>query len=325
MSNCLARAAALASLVAVLSVGALPAKAQTLPDAAGTAVTVTTLTEGFLTGIARAGDRVVAVGEFGGVLLSDDEGKSWRQAASVPTRVPLTSVNFLDGDVGFAVGHDSVILKTTDGGETWTEVYSDPEAELPLFTVQIESAEIVRAFGAFGAALETRDGGATWQTRDLQPGQPFEEHLNQAFKGEGQMRFVAAEGGIVYKSSDGGQTYQRIETPYEGSYWGGLSLKSGAVLVYGMRGNVWRSEDVGATWTEVPSGTDESFSGGAELDDGTVVLVGLGGAIARSTDGGLSFTAETRPDRAAFSDVAVAGNTLLLVGNHGIIQEEVGG
>ena len=46
--------------------------------------------------VARAGSRLTAVGEFGHVLLSDDNGDSWRQAASVPTRNTLVGVTFID-------------------------------------------------------------------------------------------------------------------------------------------------------------------------------------------------------------------------------------
>ena len=65
-----------------------------------------------------AGSRVVAVGDYGGVLLSDD-GKAFRQARVVPTRTVLTSVFFLDAQHGWAAGHDGTVIATVDGGETW--------------------------------------------------------------------------------------------------------------------------------------------------------------------------------------------------------------
>ena len=50
--------------------------------------------------VARAGDRIVAVGEWGYVVLSDDGGVTWRQAREVPTRVTLTGVYFVDARRG---------------------------------------------------------------------------------------------------------------------------------------------------------------------------------------------------------------------------------
>jgi len=65
----------------------------------------------------RAGDRLVAVGDHGVVLLSDDDGKNFRQAHAVPTRATLTGVTFIDAREGWACGHWGVVLHTTDGGD----------------------------------------------------------------------------------------------------------------------------------------------------------------------------------------------------------------
>ncbi|MCC6377319.1 MAG: hypothetical protein IT519_00760, partial [Burkholderiales bacterium] len=73
-----------------------------------------------LLAITRAGSRLVAVGDWGVVVLSDDQGKTWRQAKSVATRFMLTSVAFVDDRHGFAVGHGGTVLATSDGGENWT-------------------------------------------------------------------------------------------------------------------------------------------------------------------------------------------------------------
>ncbi|MEX5503709.1 YCF48-related protein, partial [Pseudomonas putida] len=70
--------------------------------------------------VARAGTRLVSVGERGVVLLSDDNGASWRQAKAVPVSVTLTAVQFVDARNGWTVGHAGVVLHSEDGGEHWT-------------------------------------------------------------------------------------------------------------------------------------------------------------------------------------------------------------
>ena len=91
-------------------------------------------------GVARAGDRLVAVGERGHVLLSDDAGNSWRQAKSVPSQTLLTAVAFADPQRGWAVGHDELILHTADGGETWATQHYAPAAEQPLLDLWFTDA-----------------------------------------------------------------------------------------------------------------------------------------------------------------------------------------
>ena len=63
---------------------------------------------------AVAGSRLIVVGERGHILISTDDGASWTQA-EVPTRVLLTAVHMHDERIGWAVGHDAVILRTGDG------------------------------------------------------------------------------------------------------------------------------------------------------------------------------------------------------------------
>ncbi|MDB6083610.1 MAG: glycosyl hydrolase, partial [Gammaproteobacteria bacterium] len=91
---------------------------------------------------ALAGKRIVAVGNRGVVLLSDDDGKTYRQARTVPVSTSLTGVWFADAQVGWAVGHWGAILKTSDGGETWNIQRSDITVDQPLFSVYFESPSV---------------------------------------------------------------------------------------------------------------------------------------------------------------------------------------
>jgi hypothetical protein len=86
-------------------------------------------TSALLLGITEAGDRLVTVGEYGHILYSDDRGETWVQAENVPTRITLTAVSFANDQEGWAVGHDAVILHTSDGGTTWERQYTDPVLE----------------------------------------------------------------------------------------------------------------------------------------------------------------------------------------------------
>jgi photosystem II stability/assembly factor-like uncharacterized protein len=72
-----------------------------------------------LTRVVLAGDRLVAIGERGMVVLSDDGGRQWRQAR-VPVSVTLTSASFADTRQGWIAGHSGVVLHTSDGGESWS-------------------------------------------------------------------------------------------------------------------------------------------------------------------------------------------------------------
>ena len=113
-----------------------------------------------LTEITLIKDRLVSVGERGHIITSTD-GQIWKQA-NVPVDVLLTSVSFKDENVGFAVGHDSTILKTVDGGDTWSLLNFQPELDRPLLAVQALNNYVV-AVGAYGAFWQSDDGGENWK------------------------------------------------------------------------------------------------------------------------------------------------------------------
>jgi photosystem II stability/assembly factor-like uncharacterized protein len=281
-------------------------------------------TETLLLDAAWVGDRLVAVGEWGHVLLSDDGGEDWRQARLVPTQATLTAVAFANAREGWAVGHDAVVLHTADAGETWEIQYAAPEEEAALLGVWFGDAERGLAVGAFGMMLETRDGGETWARRRMSHGEhPDDRHLNDVFPGPNGSLFVPAEGGTVLRSRDAGASWERLHLPYEGSFWGGIALEEDAVVVFGMRGNLFRSDDLGETWHALPTGTDQSLQGATRLRDGALVVVGLGGVVLVGTKGGTSFTTATRPDRRGIAAVAEGtGKGLLLFGERGVQRVE---
>ena len=73
-----------------------------------------------LNGVASTGKRVVAVGQRGHIVYSDDGGKSWVQA-KVPVTSDLVAVTFPTPEKGWAVGHAGVVLHSADGGATWSK------------------------------------------------------------------------------------------------------------------------------------------------------------------------------------------------------------
>lgn len=258
---------------------------------------------------AIVGEKAVAVGERGHVLVSEDGGQNWQQIR-VPTRATLTGVNFLDADNGWAVGHDAVILKTTDGGRNWVRVHFAPDEERPLLDLWFESPDRGIAIGAYGYYLETSDGGETWEdrlfevvdpTREDEGDQDEEEsgeisiaemsdflddedpisdlHLNEIREAEDGTLYIAAEAGHIFRSDDSGETWQMLPSPYEGSFYGPLPLSGDRLLLFGLRGRLFYSADRGESWATVDALTDAILMNGRLLEDGRPVIVGLGGTL----------------------------------------------
>jgi photosystem II stability/assembly factor-like uncharacterized protein len=298
---------------------------------------------------AMAGSRMVVVGERGHVLLSDDQGRTWRQS-QVPTRSNLTGVFFLNAQLGWAVGHDEIILRSEDGGETWTRQHYAPEKEQPLLDVWFGDADNGLAFGAYGTILSSHDGGRTWSEQIFEP-QPLIEkpaaakaaagtnkadeydvegaasdmHLNAvAYSADGKL-YLAAEAGHLFRSDDNGATWLELPSPYEGSFFGVLPLEPPSLLAFGLRGHLFRSDDAGATWQAIASNTTAMLTNAVRVDVETIVITGLAGALLVSHDGGRTFELRAQEDRKGFSAALRAEASLVTIGEAGIKSIEMPG
>lgn len=265
---------------------------------------------------AREDGRLIAVGERGHIFVSDDRGTEWRAAVSSNTAT-LTAVRFVDARHAVAVGHDALILRSDDGGESWTEVQRDAEAEEPLLDVWLDEGGRGFAVGAYGRFEFTVDGGASWERRELEVNEEA-LHLNAIVRVGEDVFLIAGEAGTLLRSQDGGERWEALASPYSGSYFGALALPGGGVLVYGMRGHVFRSDDDGESWQEVATDVRGSLFGGRVLGDGRAVLVGQNGVVLVSADEGRSFVRVEGVDRRTRAALAGTGaDEVVLVGEDG--------
>jgi photosystem II stability/assembly factor-like uncharacterized protein len=267
---------------------------------------------------ARAGSRLVAVGDRGHVLLSDDEGKTWRQVI-VPTRAMLTGVSFGDAQHGCAVGHDGVILTTNDAGITWARQNSGEDLDTVFLDVHFPDASRGIAVGAYGKCLVTSDGGVTW--RPLAPSDA-ETHFNQIVAGMDGSLYLSGESGTLLASQDGGGSWSQLPVPYDGSLFGLLPVSARKLLVYGLRGHVYCSDNNGASWTPCDTDVAVLIMAGIKLNSGAIILAGLGGNFHVSRDDALTFALwkPTDYNGGVSALLETADGALLAVGELGAVR-----
>jgi photosystem II stability/assembly factor-like uncharacterized protein len=292
--------------------------------------------------ITVAGTRVVAVGDRGHVLTSDDKGETWTQQ-NVPARQMLISVDFADSQNGWAVGHDSIILRTRDGGESWETQNFDAETGQPLYGVLALSDSDAWAVGSFGKFFRTTDGGETWEAQEVGITEPG-VHLISITQLPSGTLVVVGEAGMVAYSTDNGDNWNLGQTAYAGSYFGVLPMGNNGVMLYGLRGTARSAADVGALpemdpwdldafsiqseWTDeelaaigyqnvaVPAAT--AVFGGAITYDGNYVMVGQNGSLYKGTPGKTELTSVPSPTNKSLNSVVALDDRLIAVGLAGV-------
>lgn len=243
-----------------------------------------------LTAAARAGERLVAVGEKGIVLLSDDAGRSWRLASSGQP-FTLSAVGFHDSRNGVAVGHQGTLLTTADGGQTWQRVAAvdrrDTDGQLeyapPLLNVEVAGDGAFLATGAFGDVRQSLDGGRTWTVLPGVHQAGDERHLYGTHRAGGSTWFAGELGTLMVRHGDGPVT--PLPSPYNGTFFGVLVDAQGRLLAYGMGGAVHASTDGGMTWEACRIPTDAPVVAGLTARSGETLLADMTGRLFAAAPG----------------------------------------
>lgn len=266
--------------------------------------------------LAWAGKRIVAVGQRGHILLSDDAGKSWQQAA-VPVSSDLVAVHFPSAQQGWAVGHDGVVLHSKDAGQTWVKqldgrlagermaaYYAEQArsgalgsadesaklldeakriaaqgAENPFLDVWFSDETTGFVVGAFNLVFRTTDGGQSWEPWFHRTANPSRLHLYAVRQLEAGV-FIVGEQGLVLKLDAAGGRFDKLETAYRGSFFG-VAGSGSAVIVFGLRGNAFRSSDGGGHWEKLETGLQEGVTAAATCGDGSLLLASQSGRVLR--------------------------------------------
>ncbi len=248
--------------------------------------------------IEKYGSLLIAVGERGHILISHDN-KNWTQA-NVETRNMLTSVVIINEDKALAVGHNSIIVMTGDGGSNWKRVFISTTDEAPLLDIVFLDQLKGIAVGAYGFMYVTDDGGLSWKKKaivinnkefaDEYLAKNFDLHLNAITFFDKKQIYIATEAGYLLHSVDSGKTWKLIETPYGGSFFGTVVLSKNELLMYGLKGNVYRTNDSGISWDKIETNTTEMLTSHTVLANGDIILSGMGGTVLISDDNGMSFS-----------------------------------
>lgn len=305
------------------------------------ALSVKTPQRSVLLSAAEAGQRIVAVGERGLVILSDDRGASWRQVPS-PVSVTLTMVRFADARHGVAVGHGGTVLTTRDAGASWTlrldgrrladlarasaaTPQAQQEAERliadgpdkPFLDVLLWDAQRMLAVGAYGLAFYSADGGATWGPWMARLPNPKALHWYAARR-VGDTLLLAGEQGLLARSDDGGQRFETLTTPYKGSWFAAEIQPDGQFVLGGLRGQVWRSADRGQQWTALPSPVPATITAMAASPDGSLLLASQAGVLMR-LEGDALAPLKVAPVPMPAALLPLRGGPLLSLGVAGVV------
>ena len=194
---------------------------------------------------------LVVSGNYGwepSILYSSNGGASWQLVYHAPLTSAASNSEYQmsfpgAGSTGYAVQNNEIV-KTTNGGQSWTTVYSGSSG---FFTISATSANTVYAAGP-NLLIKTTNGGANWSAVTG----PFAIQAMTAFSD--LHVYVVTTQGDCYSSVDGGNTWQQSNTPT--GQLSGIAVNSmhfiNDTTGYACGGGIYETRNSGKSWVAMP-------------------------------------------------------------------------
>ena len=244
-----------------------------------------------------------------GIFASDNSGDSWRKIVYPPTKVYGLVIDATNSQHLFATGEydgRGKIYQTVDGGENWTEVYTEPANGTVITSIAQNpyNPRVIYAGTSTGMIIRSNDGGETWKNITFTPSMSGNIIWNITFDNRkdnliyflvGSKGVYVADGDKIVNEPVAGGSFAMVTGNAAASSSGAMSLvidtNRNGVLYVGTAKGIFRSTDYAKTWTAlniIESSKKFPISGIAvnPKDSNEIVYI-AGLTLYKSTDGGI--------------------------------------
>jgi photosystem II stability/assembly factor-like uncharacterized protein len=209
------------------------------------------------------------------------------------------SPNFSTDSTVFAGTYGDGIYKSTDGGQSWSQVLLVNEVKSIVFSPNYGSDHTVFA-GTEEGVYKTSDSGDSW-TQDSSG--PINMYVfSVAVSPDGSAVFAGTDGNGVYKSVNGG-TWTQINNGLASTYVTSIAISpnyaTDSTVFAGTYGGVYRSDDGGQNWIRTNRGLTDTpvfaialspnFKNASDSSDRTVFAGTYGDGVFKSSNSGGSW------------------------------------
>jgi len=212
------------------------------------------------------------VGSKGTMLTTSDGGKSWKQTLA-PSGDVLRDIYFSDERTGWLVCEKNPYdLKTNE----------EPRSYL----------------------MNTNDGGEHWNQVDM-TGINVDARFVRAVFSRGGRGWAFGEGGAMYATRDGGETWVRVQLPTRRLLLGGTFIDEDRGWLVGAGATILATSDGGETWhiSKLAAAPGLRFNAASFVDNRLGWAVGSAGSIYRTVNGGRTWQQQTSDVTADLLDV----------------------
>jgi len=247
----------------------------------------------------------------------------------------LKAIQFVNQNIGWIVGDEGLIIKSTDGGSTWFEQEGGQGYYLSdLHFFDDQTGIICGGTNNHGRILRTTNGGNQWDEIALSNYSPT---LLSIYFLNSNLGWTAGTNEILFRTIDGGVSWDSIayiSDGWQNYHYGVYFLDSLNGNVCGWTnhgtgntsGPIYKTSDGGYSWTHVAAvGYGAFYSLAYHTGSNSLYSVGSGGwpyivgKIYKSTDGGSNWAEISSPSPETLNEITFTERTGWIVGRNGTI------
>ena len=298
----------------------------------------------------------LVVGDNGLILVTTDGGTTWGRidttmrppgAGQRPGGRPgagggppgfggrgpaaLYHIYFVDQNVGYIIGGRATIMKTEDGGKTWSRkpAMSDTPGRdgnprplrANLMGIQMISETTGFIAGSENTILKTTDGGETWvgSSERARVGET-RNNLEGLWFVSPTTGWVIGSFGTLMHTADGGETWEKRDPGFDNNLFGIHFLDENTGWICGQEGLILHTADGGATWNQQKTKSYDDLHDIIFVDAMIGWAVGGFNSVLHTTDGGATWTISNIPGAANLKGVhATDQNNCWTINDWGVI------
>ena len=296
----------------------------------------------------------LVVGNGGLMLKTSDGGKTWEKV-EVDMRppgagqrpggrpggppggfgrggpAPLYHIYFVDQNVGYIIGGRATILKTEDGGKTWSRKMAMSETpgrdgnprplRANLMGIQMLNETTGFIAGSENTILTTTDGGESWvgSSERARVGET-RNNLEGIWFVSPTTGWIIGSFGTLLHTADGGENWDKRDPGFDNNLFGIYFLDENTGWICGQEGLILHTTDGGANWTQQKTESYDDLHDIIFVDGMVGWAVGGYNSILHTTDGGKTWTVSNIPGGATFKGVhATDQNHCWTINDWGVI------
>ncbi len=267
-----------------------------------------------------------------GIFITSSLSAQWTGVTSPVSDMRFVKVQFLD-DLNGWIAAESKVLRTSDGGNTWSEVNTNINDTRGFYAISTTTAWVSGSSGTLGKISKTTDGGATWVAQTT--GAPNFSSIEAIFFHDQNNGWAAGTDGLLLKTTNGGTNWQTVPTSVTSDFKSIKFFNSNIGWVGGGP-KFLRTTDGGTTWASVTHFAEVRDIHFLDANTGFVSDTwGQDNIVHKTTDGGATWQATTTISTGPyyfhgvhFTDVNtgyVVGRTMFFLQNYGIYKTTDGG